>query len=305
MARAEVMATSPLTPADRQKEFLFLLRQSLWGNRSDLSLYAGDVQAASAAALSAQGEWAQANVLVDDGVRAWGVLKGAGRVDIVLDNAGIEVFVDLCLADWLITSGTAQQVIVHAKPIPWFVSDVTPNDFEWLLTQMEADSEAGISKLAVRWRTHLKEERWVVRTNWFWCSPCPYWHMQSVAPSLYADLALSCLIVFKGDLNYRKLIFDAIWPYDTPFATAIGPFAPAPFLALRTNKANTIAGLRKGQGESLDSNALRTASHSTVRASNYDTITLRQSHRNPTLGAEKDWLTSGRFGVMQLYVPLV
>ena len=54
-----------------------------------------------------------------------------GRVDFVLDNAGFELYCDLVYADWLIQSGTCETVIFHGKKLPWFVSDVTKQDWDW------------------------------------------------------------------------------------------------------------------------------------------------------------------------------
>ena len=36
-------------------------------------------------------------------------------MDLVLDNAGFELVTDLCLADFLVTSGLASKVVLHAK----------------------------------------------------------------------------------------------------------------------------------------------------------------------------------------------
>ena len=59
--------------------------------------------------------------------------KTGGRVDFVLDNAGFELYCDCVYADFLIQSGLASQVRFHGKRYPWFVSDVTRKDWEWLL----------------------------------------------------------------------------------------------------------------------------------------------------------------------------
>ena len=49
--------------------------------------------------------------------------------------------------------------------------------------------------------------------------------------------------MFKGDLNYRKLVGDRTWAVDTPFATALHGFRPGPLCVLRTLKCNTVAGV--------------------------------------------------------------
>jgi hypothetical protein len=50
----------------------------------------------------------------------------------------------------------------------------------------------------------------------------------------------------------RKLAYDCRWPLDAPFSAAVGPFRPAPFVTLRTLKADVMAGLKPGQGAALD-----------------------------------------------------
>ena len=39
-------------------------------------------------------------------------------------------------ADFLLQSGLATQIRFHGKRYPWFVSDVTKNDWEWLFNTM-------------------------------------------------------------------------------------------------------------------------------------------------------------------------
>jgi hypothetical protein len=40
------------------------------------------------------------------------------------------------LADFLLQSGLATQIRFHGKRYPWFVSDVTKKDWEWLFNTM-------------------------------------------------------------------------------------------------------------------------------------------------------------------------
>lgn len=79
----------------------------------------------------------QEKILVNNISDAFNTLKKAQsrkdrkaiRVDIVLDNAGFELFVDLVLAGYLLSTGLATRIVLHPKSIPWFVSNALPTDF--------------------------------------------------------------------------------------------------------------------------------------------------------------------------------
>lgn len=64
-------------------------------------------------------------------------------------------------ADFLIQSGLAKQVRFHGKRYPWFVSDVTKKDWNWLLNSMvyghlfpkATDGEIeSLRRLGLRWK---------------------------------------------------------------------------------------------------------------------------------------------------------
>ena len=71
--------------------------------------------------------------------------------------------------------------------------------------------------------------------------------MITEAPDLFLHLSRSDLVLFKGDLNHRKLTYDCAAPAATPFEEAIGPMASAPgapkVCSLRTVKSDVVVGL--------------------------------------------------------------
>lgn len=207
----------------------------LWGNATDLSLLTNmryeDIQKLQGSNARKESE---KNILVNDLSKAFEMLNEAKqakkerrRVDIVLDNAGFELFVDLVLAGYLLATGLATEVVLHPKSLPWFVSDVLPSDFSALLNAMRdpksfyevkdngkepvplaEDEASNIQFLFEHWSQSHSEGQIVLRPNRFWTNAGSFWRMPKVAPQLFEDLKESELVIFKGDLNYRKVIGD-------------------------------------------------------------------------------------------------
>ena len=213
----------------------------LWGNATDLSLLTSlsydDIQKLQG---SEARKASEKNIVSNDLPAAFNVLKSAQkthakaerRVDIVLDNAGFELFVDLILAGYLLSANLSTTIILHPKSIPWFVSDVLPGDFAELLnaladpqafytTPSDEEKHAGktpqalsekeaddLSFLFERWSSFHQEGQLLIRPNRFWTEAGSYWRLPKMEPRLYEDLMESELVVFKGDLNYRKLTGD-------------------------------------------------------------------------------------------------
>ena len=327
--RADV-AAKPGAPDDEKEQVLFgeMFEICLWGNATDLSLLTNlsyeDIQKLQG---SAARKAAESNILVNDLPRVYERLQrtaqqqtggpsSSSRVDIVLDNSGFELYVDLLLAGYLLSSGLAREVVLHPKNIPWFVSDVTPADFEALLAVLSSPAEffgqgssdsnssfvADLTFLSTQLESFRKEGRLSLRTSAFWTLPCGFAALPREDPPLLAELRASDLVIFKGDLNYRKLTGDRAWTPTTPFLQAIT--APAPgwrqgggddagastssladlnVLALRTCKADVVVGLPAGRDEEL-------------RAA---TDPESDSAAGSRLGGPRRWAWSGKWAVIQ------
>jgi uncharacterized protein with ATP-grasp and redox domains len=223
-----------------------LLMHALWGNRIDLS-YAQAAAHGSA--------WQDSDLLVDERQAVVESLlsQEPGEVHIVLDNAGTELAVDFALVDALL-DGVAERVIMHTKRHPTFVSDATYDDVLTFLAVMTGRDAIGkgygdaAKEVGTRLQTALLDGRLLVEPDIFWNSDRFLWQMPPRFEDFFAQAAL---VIFKGDANYRRIVGDALWPPDTPFADVLAYF-PAPLLALRTLKSNTVIGLPPGMAERLD-----------------------------------------------------
>ena len=110
--------------------------------------------------------------------------------------------------------------------------------------------------LGKRWKQYEKEGKWVYEQHPFWCSGYTFWELPAEAPDLFHYLCESNLVLFKGDLNHRKLTYDCQAPTSTPFEEAIGPMAKEqgapPVASLRTIKSDVVVGVPLDVSERLD-----------------------------------------------------
>ncbi|XP_044278675.1 damage-control phosphatase ARMT1 isoform X1 [Varanus komodoensis] len=258
-----------------KEEFFKLIQVSLWGNKCDLSISGGADNSQKADPLQALQEL-KSFVLVDHTEKLWSLLinkkkmdrEAATRLDIVLDNAGFELAADLVLADFLLSSKLVTEIHFHGKSIPWYVSDTTKRDINWTITQMQSANNKWMSRCGVSWESYMKNGTWVYHDHLFWTLPHEFSCMAQVTPDLYAELQKSDLIIFKGDLNYRKLLGDRKWEFTVPFHQALNNFHPAPLCSLRTLKCDIQVGLKPGQGEQLTN-------------------------------TEPEWMITGKYGIIQ------
>ena len=59
------------------------------------------------------------------------------QVGIILDNSGYELFGDMCLAEVVLRATKVSSVTLHMKSLPWFGSDVTDYDLNFLLESLK------------------------------------------------------------------------------------------------------------------------------------------------------------------------
>ncbi|MEU8386241.1 ARMT1-like domain-containing protein, partial [Streptosporangium sp. NPDC048865] len=165
----ELDALAALPSAERAQA---LTLRALWGNRADLVF-----RVAAGPELAVR----ESGLLADDGALLWSLIGGEGagvpdlsgapgvpgvldvpgvvpgvfggavadhggaaRICLVADNAGSELLPDLVLIDHLLHARGTGEVVLHVKPLPYYVSDATPADVLACLRRMSAaGGEAG------------------------------------------------------------------------------------------------------------------------------------------------------------------
>lgn len=290
-------------PTD-SRDFKTFMHMALWANKSDLS-----ISGMSTENLGHQNsnieirellDSLRENILCDNLSDVWfkfqslrdrvmtrikkGKLEDKSEpiyIDIVADNSGYELFVDLCLAHFmglLLTADQDNQVLkfrFHLKRMPWFVSDCMEQDFHWLLDFMAIqEPSTKLPYMAAKWRSNVDNGIWKLYSDRFWTLPYDYANMKVVASDLYSMLQQSDFIIFKGDLNYRKLTGDRRWHILTPFRVALRGFEPAPLVALRTAKADVVVGIE-------------------------DVNVFARINNNEL---PNDWMVSGSYGLIQAFL---
>ncbi|XP_029675820.1 protein-glutamate O-methyltransferase-like isoform X1 [Formica exsecta] len=253
---SDIVCNKEYNEESSKNDFSKLLKLSLWGNRYDLSASAGSLQKHTDNPLNII-DFLDENILINNWELAWNIVKkktdeSLDNIHIVLDNAGYELFSDLCLAAFFITIAPATKIIFHVKAYPWYVSDTTIQDFHWTLDHLNSlDHYPNMKLLGKMFRNLLDREIWCIKKEPYWTGPNDFRQMKEKDKKLYALFSNSKLIIFKGDLNYRKLLSDINFEYNISFATALGDFRPTNILSLRTIKSDICVGLSQGMAESL------------------------------------------------------
>lgn len=236
------------------------LSHALWGNRIDLSVK----QSAQ------QGTRAHADHLLRDDTPAAVrhlMHREPGTVHFIMDNAGTEQAMDLAVVDLLLGEGVAADVVLHVKMQPVLVSDALVVDVHRLIERMRARSGTAAA-LARRLQAYREDGALRIVPDFFWSTDGRLWELPE---RLRLAFRTARLVISKGDANYRRATNDALWDAGTTLAEAIRGF-PAPLLALRTLKSDTLVGV--------------------------DAATIARLDQT----AGKDWRTRGTYGVAQFTV---
>jgi uncharacterized protein with ATP-grasp and redox domains len=221
-----------------KSSLIALLYFALWGNRVDLSLWSAFEDDRSRFNIQTQLN----NILVDDTFAVAKLLTKSqdNCIDLVIDNAGFELICDLCLVDFVLGSGFANQVYLHLKPHPTFVSDAMIKDVHYTKDFLLQSSNIQVQSLGQRLTENLASGKLVLTEDYFSTSPLPFWE---IPKTLKNELGKSNLMIVKGDANYRRLLGDRYWDFTTNFADIVS-YLPAPMVALRTLKSEVAAGLK-------------------------------------------------------------
>jgi hypothetical protein len=237
----ELAALDALEAKPAQERAAALLHGSLWGNRADLGfrLSAGGTEAAQARTVP--------GLVADDTGALWPLLPGTGTLCLVADNAGRELVPDLLLVAHLLAQGRIERAVLHVKAHPYYVSDATTADVVDAVRRLTAAPGAAAGYGHRLWAA-MTDGRLTVRAHPFSCAPLPY---AAMPDDLREEFAAAALTVFKGDLNYRRLVGDRRRPPTTPFADVTAYF-PGPVAVLRTLKSDVVTGLDAHVEAALD-----------------------------------------------------
>lgn len=214
------------------ERFYELLKLTLWGNSSDLS----QLQRSELSAYDKNN-----NLLIDTSAATWAFFSTTPpkRIEVILDNAGLELITDLILIIALLTNFDDLSVHLHFKTYPTFVSDATIDDFYAHLRFLENTRNTSLVVFGQQLEQYLESNRLVLHQSVFWNSP---YHFTKLPTNIKNQFGLSDLVISKGDANYRRFFEDRAWEMTTPVDTFIDYF-PTKLLLLRTLKSEILLGI--------------------------------------------------------------
>ena len=232
-----------------------ILHLNIFGNKADLSQLS-DLRNG------------KLRLLIDDTEKAVNVFRAAKRVDIILDNSGEELFFDILLAYFLLSKTETEEIGLHFKTIPYFVSDALKTDFYFLLREISTNEHGSIFSDTIH--QYIKSGKLLLYDDSYWNDTDDFRNMPERIRTVFVE---SDLIVFKGDLNYRKLVGDRHWDFSAKTADIIS-YIKKNSLIVRILKSEVITGLNADPKNPLMN-------------------TIPDLHN-------KTWMYNGEYGIIQL-----
>ncbi|CAH0480593.1 unnamed protein product [Peronospora belbahrii] len=224
-----------------------IMKLCLWGNKAD-GCYKEVKDTITGA--NASLEYENDLLLVDHSDKVITYLERKARetgdakcldVQYINDNSGTELLLDLALADHLLARGWCGKVTLNVKAEPMYVSDATPADVHEHIAEMQQETRTPeVQALGKRLARYIQKDELVIRQDIFWNQYSYFWEMPLELQTHLAREAT--LVIIKGDLNYRRLLGDRLWPPSTPVEEAV-PYFPTSFVSFRTLKSNPVVGI--------------------------------------------------------------
>lgn len=246
------------------KRLTFHIHSALWGNRMDLSNYTVSEELKAKRIIEDE----RINIIIDDTDKINEYLKSCqGEIHFINDNVGADIFNDLILANYLLKTSSSMKIIFHLKSQPFFVSDAMPEDIISTVDFLESINNSYTKSLSFELRNHLDTGKLELKADRFWTSCLMFSEMPDY---LMQILQKADLTLLKGDVNYRRLLEDRHWPYNTDIRD-ITSYFPSSYLVLRTLKGEIIVGLKPGEAQFFEAE-------------------------------DPDWLIDGKRGLLQLII---
>ncbi len=208
----------------------------------------------------------QVSLLMDESNTAEALLDSCpNQIDYVFDNAGMDVLADLLLIRRI--SRHCARIVAHVRPWPMFVSDMTMTDITHLIGELTASPIATVQTLGEDITRLLHQNQLVLRASPALGLPICFCEDETLVHKTFEN---SELVLFKGDLNYRYFAGDRRWPHTTEKQFFFERFGRSA-VCLRMLKSEVLVGLPAD-----------------IAAQ--------------TLQLPSGWLTSGRHGVIQVFI---
>ena len=169
------------------------------------------------------------------------------KMDILVDNSGVELLTDVILSMNLIDCGYARTVYLRTKVLPVYVSDTVVSEYGDDVRLVADEIRKYSPEMYDRLSGYLREGRIVVKPDLFWNMPNDFKNFHHLFRRI---IGKSDLVIVKGDLNFRRLVEDKKWDDGLKWSEAISYFS-YPVLSLRTIKSSCLVDVSENEKEKI------------------------------------------------------